>query len=126
MSNRENKEIVRRYWEGRFNEKNYEVVDQFLTPSLVGQQKGWLDQLHAAWGDVHMTLDHIIAEDDLVAVHFTFEGTHKGEWEGFAPTGKRSTTHGMALCWFENGIIVKDDVNYGDGYEVIAAQAKGA
>jgi predicted ester cyclase len=126
MSASENKEIVRRYWEGRFNEKNYEVVDQFLAPSLVEWQKGWLDEFHAAMGDVHVTLDHIIAEDDLVAVHFTFETTHIGEWEGFAPTGNRFTTHGMALCWFADGMIVKDDVNYTDGYEVLRAQAEAA
>ena len=45
MSTSENKEIVRRYWEGRFNEKNYDVVDQYLSPKTyeAKQQKAWLD-----------------------------------------------------------------------------------
>ena len=29
MSASENKDIVRRYWEGRFNDKDYSVVDEF-------------------------------------------------------------------------------------------------
>jgi hypothetical protein len=32
MSASENKEIVRRYWEGQFNQKNYDVVDEFVPP----------------------------------------------------------------------------------------------
>ena len=124
MSASENKEIVRRYWEGRFNQKNYEIVDQLVASDAdIEGQKAWLDQFHEAWGDVNVTLDQLVAEGDLVAVHFTFETTHKGEWEGFAPTGKRGTSHGMALCWLEDGKIVKDDVSYTDGYELLAKQA---
>jgi predicted ester cyclase len=124
MSTRENKEIVRRYWEGRFNQKDYDVVDQLVASAAdVEQQKSWLDQFHKAWGDVHVTLDEVVAEGDMVAVHFTFETTHTGEWEGFAPTGKRGTARGMALCWLQNGKIVKDDVAYSDGYELLAKQA---
>jgi len=126
MSAIENKEIVRRYWEGRFNEKNYDVVHQFVpSDEDVQGQKAWLDQCHAAWGDLHVTIDHMIAEDDMVAVHFTFEGTNQGEWLGFAPTGQRITTHGMALCWLADGMIVKDDVAYGDDYEVLSTQSPG-
>jgi predicted ester cyclase len=122
MSASENKEIVRRYWEGRFNEKDYDVVDEFFPSTDIEGQKAWLDRYHAAWADVRVTLDHLIAEDELVVVHCTFEATHVGEWEGFAASGERVTDHGMALCRVVDGKIVEDHVFYGDGLEVLLAQ----
>ena len=61
MSASENKEIVRRYWEGRFNDKDYSVVDKFLSPSArpagPEEQKAWLDAFHAACGDTRLSLN---------------------------------------------------------------------
>ncbi len=76
MSASENKEIVRRYFEGRFDEKNYDVVDQFLANAYIEGQKAWLDEYHATFTDSRTTFDHIIAEDDLVVVHYRAEVTH--------------------------------------------------
>ena len=115
MSAQENKEIVRRYFGGRFNDKDYSVVDQYLAPDATptpDEQKAWLDDLHGAWPDMHSSIDHLIAEDDLVAVHFTMGGTLAREWEGLTPNGKSIEVHGMALVWLKDGMIVKDDVNY--------------
>ena len=128
MTINENKEIVRRYWEGRFNERNYDVVDEFFPPGSpdIQRQKAWLDEYHAAWGDTRVTLDQLIAEDELVVVHCTFEATHVGEWEGIAPTGKRITTRGMALCRLVDGMIVEDEVNYGEDLRAALAGADAA
>jgi predicted ester cyclase len=122
MTAQENKEIVRRYFEGRFNDKDYSVVDQYLAPDAIptpDQQKAWLDGFHAAWEDAHVTLNHLISEDDLVAVHWSIEGTFKGEWDGHAPTGKRVQVSGMALCWLADGMLIRDDVNYHNGEQVL-------
>jgi predicted ester cyclase len=113
MSATRNKEIVRRYWEGRFNERDYSVVDELLSPSArPDEQKAWLDEYHAACGDTRVTLNELIAEDDLVAVHYTFEGTFEREWLGVAPTGERSRTSGIALCRLADGKITEDEINY--------------
>jgi predicted ester cyclase len=61
-----------------------------------------------------------------VAVHCTFEATHVGEWEGIAPTGKRITTRGMALCRLVDGKIVEDEVNYGEDLRAALARAEAA
>jgi predicted ester cyclase len=123
MSTSENKEIVRRYWEGRFNEKNYDVVDEFFPPGPdIERQKAWLDEYHAAWRDVRVTLDQLIAEDELVVVHCTMEATQVGEWEGVAPTGKRLKARGMALCRLVDGKIVEDDVFYGEDLQAALAR----
>ena len=125
MSATENKEIVRRYWEARFNTgQDYSsVLDQYVAPDAIGAepelQKPWLDDLHESWKDLHTTVDYIIAEDDMVAVHATSTGTLTKEFNGFSPTDGPVTTHSMALCWLKDGKIVRDDVWYGDNFEVM-------
>ena len=120
MSSTENKEIVRRYWEGRFNEKNPSVVDELLASGArPEEQKAWLAAYYAACGDTALTINELIADGDLVAVHYTLEGTFEGEWMGTAPTGKRTRTSGMALCRVEDGQIVDDEVNYHGATEVV-------
>ena len=105
LSVSENKEIVRRYFEERYNDRNYDVVDQFLAPSadIEGGKKAWLAKYHAAWSDTRLTIDHLVAEGDLVAAHITMEATHVGDWAGFAPSGKRLTVRGMSLFRLADG-----------------------
>jgi hypothetical protein len=55
-----------RYWEGRFNEKNYDVVDEYSPPGSDMQgQKDFLDWYHSVLGDMRVTFDQLIAEDEL-------------------------------------------------------------
>jgi predicted ester cyclase len=112
----ENKEIVRRYWEGRFNEKNYGVVDEFLSAESYehDQMKAWLDDCHEVFPDLRLTIENLIAEGDLVVVHFTFEATRTREWAGLPPSQERETSSGLALCRLANGKVVEDDVVFSD------------
>ena len=45
MSIDHNTEAVRRYWEGRFNQRDYSVVDELLSPSADpdGQRPGLMN-----------------------------------------------------------------------------------
>ena len=43
----------------------------------------------AAFPDLRITIDAIIAEGDLVALHTTLHGTHLGTFRGVPPTGRR-------------------------------------
>jgi predicted ester cyclase len=45
--------------------------------------------LRSAFPDFHATIDDIIAEGDKVVLRQTWTGTHKGEFMGIPPTGKR-------------------------------------
>lgn len=50
----------------------------------------------------------IVAEGDLALWHWTFSGTHRGEFMGIAPTGRRLEFGGMNLFRFAGGRIVED------------------
>ena len=121
MSASENKEAVRRYFEERYNDRNYDVVDEFLAPSadIEGGKKAWLAQYHAAWSDTRLTIDRLGAEGDLVAAHITMEATHVGDWAGFAASGKRLTVRGMSLFRLADGKIVEDKLNYNNSRELL-------
>ncbi|MCA9880449.1 MAG: ester cyclase, partial [Thermomicrobiales bacterium] len=49
----------------------------------------------------------VIAQDDLVAIRYTSTGTHEGEFQGYAPTGKSITWTGANIYRIECGRIAE-------------------
>jgi predicted ester cyclase len=120
MSTTQNKEIVRRYFERRFNDNDHRVVDELVSPDLdIRGQKEFLNAVHDAFEDLRVTIHELIAENDRVAVHFEMSGRHRLEWLGIEPSGKHLTFHGIALLTVTDGHIVQDDVVYSDHTDVL-------
>ena len=126
MSTEECKAIVRRLYEG-INKGDLATVDALVANNFVNHDpsnsevrnsedyKHWLTKLCTAFPDVHFTVEDLIAEGDKVVSRFTFRGTHKGEWRGVPPTGKRVTMTGtitnrvasgkIAECWINSDVL---------------------
>jgi predicted ester cyclase len=95
-----NKAKVRRVYDEAFNKGNMAVIDELCAPGFVdhnpspGQAQGIaalkasLSEMRAAISGFALTVDHIVAEGDLVAAHVTFRGKHTGNLFGLPPTGK--------------------------------------
>jgi predicted ester cyclase len=49
----------------------------------------------------------VVADEDYVCLAYTLSGTHQGDFQGVAPTGKRITVRGMQIGRFEGGQIVE-------------------
>jgi predicted ester cyclase len=103
-----NKELVRRHFEELFNRKNLAVAEELLAedylehavapfgqaepglvngPAAMRQTAQWL---LAQFPDLHMRIEAVVAEGDLVAVRVLSEGTNLGPLNGVVPpTGKR-------------------------------------
>jgi steroid delta-isomerase-like uncharacterized protein len=62
----------------------------------------------SAFPDYRDTVERIIAEGDQVVVHWTLRGTHQGEFQGVAPTGKQVTTSGISIFRVANDKITDD------------------
>lgn len=60
-----------------------------------------------AFPDLQITIDEILAEEDIVAARMTWSGTHQGSWRGVEPTGKTATMAMMMFFRFENGLLVE-------------------
>jgi predicted ester cyclase len=63
--------------------------------------------LRAAFPDLQLTVEDIIAEGDRVAVNLTARGTHRGTFQGIAPTGKTVTVSAFEVVRIENGKLVE-------------------
>ena len=57
---------------------------------------------------VAWTVDHILADGDLVAVHWTARGTNTGTGNGLPATGKRLKVEGMTVFRMANGRILEE------------------
>jgi steroid delta-isomerase-like uncharacterized protein len=100
MSAEENKTVIRR-WIEAYNERDLEGEADVLAPGFVAHVSaapGPLEGLEAwrqftgpfseAFPDLRLTVQDIAAEGDTVAARVAFRGTHRGEFQGIAPTGK--------------------------------------
>ena len=95
--------LVQRKFEEGFNQHHLSVVDELFAEqvSINGQVvsrsaiKQNMTRHLSGFPDLHVTLDDMIAEGNRVDVWYTVAGTHRGEFEGVAPTGKRVTWTGV-------------------------------
>jgi predicted ester cyclase len=53
------------------------------------------------------TVEDVIGEDDRVVVRVTGSGTHRGEFQGVAPTGRHVTAGGIGIARIEDGRIAE-------------------
>jgi predicted ester cyclase len=69
--------------------------------------KQFFDMFHAAFPDSSRTIEDQIAEGELVATRVTLNGTHRGEFQGISPTGKRIAVTGIWIDRVAGGKIVE-------------------
>jgi predicted ester cyclase len=117
MSEEENKSLVLRYFDERWNKRNFAIVDE-LAPEDAEGHKAWLAQVHAAIGNLQFSVDRVVAEDDQVVLLWTVTGVHQGEYEGIPPTGRNITYRGLAMLRVEDGQIV-DDVAFSEDFGTV-------
>jgi predicted ester cyclase len=105
------RELVRRQFEDVFNGQQLDVCDELFAQEYVEhatapfQQaepgsvegpehvRGVVRWLRSQFPDLQMTIEAIVAEDDMVAVLVRSEGTNTGALNGvMPPTGKRFST----------------------------------
>ena len=70
--------------------------------------KAVITAFRTSFPDLHFTVEEIIAEGDKVAYRWTSHGTHQGEYEGIAPTGKPITATGITILRIVDGKVVED------------------
>ncbi|WIG59750.1 MAG: hypothetical protein OJF49_002497 [Ktedonobacterales bacterium] len=103
-----NKTLVRRHFEEIFNRQNYSVCAEMMADDYMEHAvapfgrsepgkvygpehaRNAAEWLRAQFPDLHMTVEMVIAEGDLVSCRVFSEGTNLGMLNGFVPpTGKR-------------------------------------
>ncbi|NYD40266.1 ester cyclase [Nocardioides panaciterrulae] len=103
-----------------FNQGRLEVIDEVVHPDFVDHGTPWegisndreglkamVGAIRRAFPDLENTVNHVVAEGDLVAQHVTTRGTMLGELAGMPPTGKQATWDAMHLVRFRDGQIAE-------------------
>ena len=85
--------------------------------------KAFFTELITAFPDAKIEPAHMVADEDDVAVAYTLTGTHQGEFNGIAATGKKIEVRGLQIGRFENGQIVE---RWGSSDELGIMQQLGA
>jgi steroid delta-isomerase-like uncharacterized protein len=79
----------------------------------------YIGRIRKAFPDLRLTVDEVLTEPDRAAVRWTWTGTHKGEWGGVAPTGRKVTQTGLSLMRMRSGKII-DEFVAADRYSVMS------
>jgi|SRR5215208_2530039 predicted ester cyclase len=85
----ENKAMVRRLVESINAGDIDATVDELFAPRAARRVKRLFAEFYAAFPDWREEIMELVAEGNTVAGRFRCSGTHRGEFLGEAPTGKR-------------------------------------
>ena len=120
MSTKENKELIRRFYNEVWGNGNLAVTkDVFaqdyirhdLRPSTAlagpeGQSKIAGD-FRAAFPDLQIEVELLVAEEDMVVARWTMHGTNLGSWAGKEATGKSARFSGVNFFRLSKGKVVE-------------------
>jgi steroid delta-isomerase-like uncharacterized protein len=113
-----NKAIARMVFEDVLNHGKWDVYERIHAPDFVAhagkRTEGCAEDLESAKGwrnampDLVVTIDHMVAEGDPVAVQWTGRGTNTGTGNGLPATGKRLEVQGITIFRIVDGKIVEE------------------
>jgi predicted ester cyclase len=99
------------------NEGRLDLADRYLTvdrpdhqemglpPEMTKGYEGFrtvIGMFRAAFPDLRFTSQYMIAEGDLVLSYNLIEGTHRGDFMGVPPTGKKFRATAADICRFDD------------------------
>ncbi len=135
----------RRLLEETFNTGNFGLVDQFVAGEAVNHDpalpaglrdlrgpdafKRIVSMYRAAFPDLRMTVDDVIATGDKIVLRWHSDGTHRGKLAGLAPTGVRGSVTGISIDQWNDGKIVETWAewdNFGLARQLGAAPPEGS
>lgn len=132
MTREENEALVRRLSDEIWHAESLSIVEDVYAadndPWTRERFRGFVVALRSALPDVQMRIEHLVAGDDDVAVHWRIQGTHQGRLEGLSvsevvgagppgqdhlrflcevvPTHRHISFDGVSIFRIENGRIV--------------------
>ena len=112
-------ERVKYFYETVISENQLERMAEFISseccvkmgekliPVGIEGMKEHIKATKQTYPDYRMKIIKQFCDGDYVISEFIMEGTHKGEWIGIKPTGKRLVFTGINIDKITNGLIVE-------------------
>jgi len=110
---------VRRYYSEIWNAWSEPALEELISPYIVFHGsigtavegiagfRQYRERIRSAFPDFHNHIEELVAEEDKVAAHLTYTGTHRGELFGFPGTGRKISYQGLALFAFKGAKIAR-------------------
>jgi steroid delta-isomerase-like uncharacterized protein len=127
MSVEENKAIVRRYIEVGWSKGDMAVVTDSVAPDYRRHQPNMMMPVESAEAlttliaayragvpDLHIVIEHLVAEDDWVVTRVRCTGTHTGELAGIPASNRSVDFTASDIFQMEGGRIVESWHNVDD------------
>jgi predicted ester cyclase len=102
----ENKDMVKHMVEAINAGEEDAAVDELFAPRAARRVKRLFAEFRSAFPDWQEETVELVAEGDTVAGRFKCSGTHRGEFLGEAPTGKRMEVEEVFFLRAEDGKFV--------------------
>ena len=74
--------------------------------------KNFVQKYRVAFPDCRLDVDETFSSGDNVVVRWRYSGTHKGQLDGVAPTGRRVTGTGITINHFSGDRIREAFINW--------------
>ena len=108
-----------------------DVADGFLLESdtnqspVVGRDglRQYANALFLAFPDLSFDLRDVVGDGDVIAITWLASGTHRAEFLGMRPSGRRTQLHGCTITRFRDGKIARQEA-YWD-VATLARQLRG-
>ncbi|MEM1483718.1 ester cyclase [Oscillospiraceae bacterium PP1C4] len=115
----DNKERIKYFYENVTSNNLLDEVDEYVSDDctirigekiipagIIGMKQHLID-VRKTYPDLKVTIICQYCDGDYVISEFIVEGTHKGEWLGMKPTGKKLIFTGVDIDKVENGKIIE-------------------
>jgi steroid delta-isomerase-like uncharacterized protein len=111
--------LARRFYEEVVNQHNVDKIDSFASSEYVEHQydthfdgdlkgiKKAFKHYFSAFPDMHVKVNFMMAENDLVTVQITTTGTNTGSIYGRPATNKKFEINGVDIIRFKHGKVVE-------------------
>ncbi len=116
----ENKALIRRWVEEVVNAGNLTVADEIMAPDYafyVASRPTPVDReghrhlvatFLGAFPDLRRNIEEMVGEEEKVVERWTVRGTHQGEFQGLAPTGRSISYAGITIWRIGGGKLVEN------------------
>ncbi len=121
----ENANTVRKVIDEIWNRGQMAMADMFFTADYIDHDPATTSTMRGpeavkqnatmyrtAFPDLHLNVEETISDGDHVATRWTSTGTHTGDLQGIAPTGKSTTSTGITIARFVDGKIAEEWANW--------------
>lgn len=119
MAEEENKQLVQRFFVDVLGDGQLDLIDKLVAEDFVDHEQGpgqqgagqgrqaareVVETFREAFPDLDVSVDQLVAEDDIVTVRTTWRGTHEGELMGLEATDETVEFTCIDIVRIEDGL----------------------